>query len=71
MSYYSDPTASRALGPINREFSKYIKRAKRLCQLLKEGRISAEAFDKAHSEFRGIYKHVLDKALAGEYDRKE
>ncbi|MBQ8768488.1 MAG: hypothetical protein IJZ15_02405 [Oscillospiraceae bacterium] len=68
MSYYSDPTAARALGPINREFSKYIKRAKRLCKLCKEGRISADTFDKAHAEFRGIYKHVLDKALAGEYE---
>ena len=68
MSYYSDPTAARALGPINREFSKYIKRAKWLCKLYKEGRISAEVFEKAHEEFRGIYKHVLDKALAGEYE---
>ena len=68
MSYYSDPTAARALGPINREFSKYIKRAKRLCRLYKKGRISQEAFDQAHAEFRGIYKHVLDKALAGEYE---
>ncbi len=68
MSYYSDPTAARALGPINREFSNYIKRAKRLCKLYKEGRISAAAFEKAHDEFRGIYKHVLDKALAGEYE---
>ncbi len=68
MGYYSDPTAARALGPINREFSKYIKKAKRLCRLYKEGRISPEEFDKAHTEFRGIYKHVLDKALAGEYE---
>ena len=70
MSHYSDPTANKALGPINREFSNHIKRAKRLCQLYRDGRISAEAFDKAHAEFRGIYRHVLDKALAGEYDKK-
>lgn len=60
MTHYSDPTANRALGPINREFSKLEKKAKNLCRLLDEGKISPEEFDKAHSQFAGIFRHVLD-----------
>ena len=60
MSHYSDPTAARALGTINREFSRLEKKAKNLCRLLDEGKISREEFDAAHSQFTGIYRHVLD-----------
>ena len=60
MSHYSDPTANRALGAINREFSRLEKKAKNLCRLLDEGKLSAEEFDAAHSQFTGIYRHVLD-----------
>lgn len=60
MAHYSDPTAARALGSINREFSRLEKKAKNLCRLLDEGKISPEDFDAAHSQFTGIYRHVLD-----------
>ena len=60
MSHYSDPTANRALGSINREFSRLEKKAKNLCRLLDEGKISPEEFEAAHSQFTGIYRHVLD-----------
>ena len=60
MTHYSDPTANRALGPINRQFSKLEKKAKTLCRLLDEGTISPEDFEKAHSQFTGIFRHVLD-----------
>lgn len=60
MSHYSDPTANRALGSINREFSRLEKKAKNLCRLLDEGKLSCEEFDAAHSQFTGIYRHVLD-----------
>ena len=60
MTHYSDPTANRALGPINRQFSKLEKKAKTLCRLLDEGAISPEDFQKAHSQFTGIFRHVLD-----------
>ena len=60
MSHYSDPTAARALGSINREFSRLEKKAKNLCRLLDEGKISPEEFDAAHCQFTGIYRHVLD-----------
>ena len=59
MHHYSDPTATRALGGINREFSRLEKKAKNLCRLLDEGKITAEAFEKAHAQFTGIYRHVL------------
>lgn len=59
MSHYSDPTAARAMGSINREFSRQEKKAKNLCRLLDEGKITAEDFDAAHAQFTGIYRHVL------------
>ncbi len=37
MGYYSDPTASKALGEINREFSRLEKNAKRLRKLWDKG----------------------------------
>ncbi len=64
MGYYSDPTASQALGSINREFSKREKRAKALCERYLKGTLSDEAFEAAHAQFTGIYQHVLDHALA-------
>ncbi len=61
--YYSDPTAARALGNINREFSKLEKKAKRLRKLRDEGKISAKALQHAQKEFKGIYRHLLENAL--------
>ena len=66
MGYYSDPTASMALGNINREFSKKEKKAKRLRELYQNGILSEDALEKAHSQFRGLYRHVLDHVLAEE-----
>lgn len=45
MGYYSDPTAARALGAINREFSAMEKKAKRLKKLYYEGKLSPEALE--------------------------
>ncbi len=59
MNHYSDPTASRALGGINREFSRLEKKAKKLCQLLDSGKITAEYFEQAQAQFTGIYRHIL------------
>ena len=69
MGYYSDPTANMALGNINREFSKHIKKAKKLRALYDEGKISSETLEKAHAQFRGLYRHVLDNVL--EEEREE
>lgn len=64
MGYYSDPTAAKGLSGINREFGRLEKRAKRLKALWKEGKLSDEQLEKAHAEFTGIYRHVLDFELA-------
>lgn len=63
MGYYSDPTASMAIGNINKEFSKLEKKAKRLIELYDEGKISPEALEKAQSQFKGLYRHVLTHAI--------
>ena len=59
MTHYSDPTANRALGGINREFSRLEKKAKTLCRLLDEGKITTEEFWETQAQFTGIYRHVL------------
>lgn len=59
MNHYSDPTAARALSDINRTFSRLEKKAKNLCRLLDEGKITMEDFNSAQAQFTGIYRHVL------------
>ena len=70
MSYYSDPTASRALGSINRIFSKYEKKAKAICRLYMQGRLSEVDWADAHTQFKGIYRHILDNVLKEELAKK-
>jgi hypothetical protein len=71
MGCYSDPTASQAIGNINREFSGFVKKARRLRSLYEEGKISAEALESARSQFKGLYRNVLDDVLLGKYDQKK
>ena len=66
MGYYSDPTASQALGNINREFSRLERKAKRLRKLRDEGKITPDALKRAQSQFNGLYRHVLTIALENE-----
>lgn len=63
MRNYSDPTAARALGSINREFSRQEKIARNLCARYLQGKLSSQEWEAAHSRFVGIYKHVLDLML--------
>ncbi len=63
MGYYSDPTASKALGSINREFSRLEKKAKNLRRLLREGKLTEEDIKMAQSQFTGIYRYVLTNVL--------
>ena len=63
MSYYSDPTAARALGGINREFSRLEKKAKKLRKRFENGEITTEDLERAQAQFRGIYRHVLTHVL--------
>ncbi len=71
MSYFSDPTASMALGNINREFSNHVKKAKKLRKLYNAGKISASTLQNAQAEFTGLYRHVLDIVLEQEDDESE
>ena len=64
MYYYSDPTAAKALGNINREFARLEKKAKRLRRLLDEGKISQKVIEKEQANYTGIYQHVLNNVLA-------
>lgn len=68
MGYYSDPTASKALGKINREFSRLEKKANRLCKLRDEGKLSPKALERAQVQFKGIYRHVLNNVLEEEHE---
>ena len=63
MGYYADPTASAALGNINRQFSKMEKKAKRIRRLWMEGKLSYEDLERIEREFTGIYRHVLLNVL--------
>ena len=63
MSYYSDPTAARALGGINREFNRLEKKAKKLRKRWEAGEITLADLERAQSQFRGIYRHVLTNVL--------
>lgn len=66
MGCYSDPTASQALGGINREFARLERKAKKLRRLQKEGRLSPDALERARAEYKGIYRNVLDHVMAQE-----
>lgn len=66
MGYYSDPTASKALGEINREFSRLEKKAKRLRKLRDKGIISSKELESAQKQFKGIYRYVLINVLEEE-----
>ena len=63
MGYYSDPTASKALGNINREFSRLERKAKHLRKLRDEGKISNASLERAQQQFSGLYRHILTIAL--------
>ena len=63
MGYYSDPTASLAIGNINREFSKLEKKAKKIREHLEKGKLSPADLEKAQAQFKGLYRHVLNNIL--------
>ena len=66
MGYYSDPTANMALGNINREFTKQEKKAKRLLELYEKGKLSEDEFEKACSQFGGIFRRVPINVIKNE-----
>jgi len=56
------------LGGINREFSRHAKKAKKLRDLWKEGKLTEKELEQAQSQFTGIYRHVLTLVLSGKYE---
>lgn len=68
MSYYSDPTAAKALGSINREFSRLEKKAKKLRARFEAGEITAADLERAQAQFTGIYRHVLRNVLSEQHE---
>ena len=71
MGYYSDPTASKALGTINREFTKLEKRAKKIYKRLENGTISDAELEKEQAQFKGIYKNVLVNVIKKEQEKEK
>ena len=71
MGYYSDPTASEALGNINREFKKHEKQAKRLLNLYESGRISGDDYEKKNEQFIGIFRRVPYNVVVSELEQKK
>ena len=67
MNHYSDPTAARALGGINREFSRLDKKARKLRRLWEAGKLSDRALEEAQGQFTGIYRPVLRHVLAEDW----
>ena len=59
MGYYSDPTASAAVGSVDREFARLEKKARRIRDRFEEGKLSLDELEVAAAQFRGIYSHVL------------
>lgn len=71
MSYFSDPTANAAVGNIDRVFSRLEKKAKRLCRLYREGKITLDDLERANAQFTGIYRYVLINALKNGADEEQ
>lgn len=63
MGYYSDPTASAAVGSVDREFSRLEKKARRIRDRFEEGKLSLDELEAAEAQFRGIYCHVLSNVF--------
>lgn len=62
--HYSDPTAAAAMGNLNREYTRMVKRAKLLRKLYEGGKLSPRALEQAQKEFKGLYKNVLSDTLS-------
>lgn len=71
MGYYSDPTASQALGNINREFKKQEKKAKRLLKLYESGKLSGDAYEKKNEQFTGIFRRIPYNVVVSEVEQQK
>ena len=63
-NHYSDPTASAAIGAVDKEIARLKKRAKYLARLDRMGLLSPEQRRLAQRQFPGIYRRLLRNAFA-------
>lgn len=63
-NYYSDPTASAAIGAVDKELNQMKKRAKQLAKLRRTGSLTWEEELRARRQFTGIYSRLLKEAFA-------
>ena len=63
-NHYSDPTASAAIGSIDREIRRMAKKADRIRDRRKAGRLTPAELTAARREFHGIFRPLLIRALA-------
>jgi hypothetical protein len=63
MSYYSNPTANRAQGAVDRLIRQMTKRAKMYGAIARAGRLSDQAKARIRREFVGLYRPLLPVAL--------
>lgn len=63
-NHYSDPTASAAIGSIDREIRRMSKKADRIRDRRKAGRLTPAELTAARREFHGIFRPLLIRALA-------
>ena len=59
MSNYSDPTANRAIGAVDKELSAKRKRAQKLKELWEKGIISDYELAQEAKQFSGVFAHLL------------
>lgn len=64
MSYYSDPTANAAIGAVDKELRLMRRKAARIRELHRQGRLTAQEELQARRQFVGIYRRLLEEALA-------
>ena len=60
----SDPTANTAVGSVDRQLRKMKKEAEQIGKLYHAGLLSYEDELLARRRFTGIFRHLLDEALA-------
>ncbi len=68
MSYHSDPTANAAIGAVDREIERMIRRAERIKRRRQNGKLTPEELAAARRQFTGIYSRLLRAALTDSPD---
>ena len=61
--YYRNPTASAAIGSVDKELARIRKRAKELRALRAQGRLTPAILAAARQQYTGLYRRVLENEL--------